>query len=59
MTEAKCPKCGEWSEVVDETPGWIFYSWAWKESSCNNCQWCGEVVLFESECEFREVSDYR
>ena len=51
--EAKCPYCGEWSEVewFAELPPGGFW---WKESGC--CPKCEAIVLVESECEFRRVA---
>jgi DNA ligase (NAD+) len=48
--EAKCPECGEWSEVewVDIPPGGYW----WKNSG--TCPKCDLPILVETECEFRE-----
>ena len=54
-TEAKCPECGQWSEIVDTTPRFCFAMWEWKKNKSADCPHCGYLVLFESECDFREV----
>jgi endogenous inhibitor of DNA gyrase (YacG/DUF329 family) len=56
MREAKCPQCGEWHRVIDEAPGFIYHLWAWADNHGAACPSCGMVVLFESECDFREVA---
>lgn len=53
--EAKCPECGKWSEVVDTAPGFPYSLWEWKINHGADCPNCGYLVLFESECDFREV----
>lgn len=54
MKEAKCPDCGEWSDVrwVYELPPGGFW-WAGDEGG-GGCPQCGALVCVESECDFRE-----
>lgn len=66
MTEACCPSCGGWSEVVSEpflvatvdddgndAPAVVCAPFWWKDGA--GCPKCGAIVLVESECDFREV----
>jgi hypothetical protein len=56
-TEAKCPKCGEWSEIYNCLNGCFIYAmWAFKSNDDCDCPHCGNIVMFESECEMRDVS---
>ena len=65
--EARCPYCGEWSEVVcedyaapfiDSDDGLVkpvhVWGWWWKDSA--GCPKCEATVLVESECDFRKVA---
>ena len=54
-TEAKCPSCGNWSQVVNQTPDYFFAMWMWAENEGAGCPRCGNIVLFETECDFREM----
>lgn len=50
MKEAKCPHCNQWSEVTFDGIG----HW-WKDFA--GCPNCNKIVLVETECEFRTISD--
>lgn len=62
MTEAQCPECGGWAEVITEP--WLVPDgeggavvvrgpWWWRKSA--ECPCCGAVVMVESECDFRDA----
>lgn len=53
MTEARCPECGEWSEIRNEGP-WPGIFW-WKEPHAG-CPRCGALVMVETECDFRKAA---
>ncbi len=54
MTEARCPECREWFavEIVQEAP----LGWWWRERT-GGCPGCCELILCETECEFRETME--
>jgi DNA-directed RNA polymerase subunit RPC12/RpoP len=57
-TEARCPNCNKWSEVIDVLDETFPYEmWVWRINETAECPYCGYVVLFESECDFRYGAD--
>ena len=54
--EARCPRCGTWTEVTDENPAAPFAVWAFLGGP--ECPACGYLPLFETECDFRDGGDH-